>query len=111
PYEQVEAMLNGLVAAGGSPEVVEFSGGEPTLHPRLLEFVELAQRNGISYVMINTNGIRIARDDRFLEGLAGLRPHVYLQFDGFEERTNQTLRGRADLIDDKIRALDRLASV
>jgi 7,8-dihydro-6-hydroxymethylpterin dimethyltransferase len=110
-YEQVDEMLDRFVAAEGAPEVVQFSGGEPTLHPRLLEFVELAQRKGISYVMINTNGIRIARDDRFLEGLARLRPHVYLQFDGFEERTNKTLRGRADLIDDKIRALDRLASV
>src|SRR5207237_10413892 len=110
-YEQVESMLNGLVAAEGSPEVVQFSGGEPTLHPRLLDFVELAQTKGISYVMINTNGIRIARDDRFLEGLARLRPHVYLQFDGFDAQTNTTLRGRPDLIDEKLRALDRLASV
>ena len=110
-YEQVESMLDGLVAAEGSPEVVQFSGGEPTLHPRLLDFVELAQKKGISYVMINTNGIRIARDDRFLEGLARLRPHVYLQFDGFDAQTNTTLRGRPDLIDEKLRALDRLASV
>jgi len=64
-----------------------------------------------SYVMINTNGIRIARDDRFVEGLARLRPHIYLQFDGFDARTNETLRGRADLIDEKLRALDRLAAV
>jgi 7,8-dihydro-6-hydroxymethylpterin dimethyltransferase len=110
-YEQVSFMLDRLVEAEGSPEVVQFSGGEPTLHPRLLDFVELAQDKGISYVMINTNGIRIARDDRFLERLARLRPHVYLQFDGFDERTNQTLRGRADLIEDKLRALERLASV
>ncbi|TMG68626.1 MAG: radical SAM protein [Chloroflexi bacterium] len=46
-YEQVESMLDGLVAAEGSPEVVQFSGGEPTLHPRLLDFVELAQKKGI----------------------------------------------------------------
>jgi uncharacterized radical SAM superfamily Fe-S cluster-containing enzyme len=110
-YEQVELMLDRFVEAEGAPEVVQFSGGEPTLHPRILDFVELAQRKGISYVMINTNGIRIARDDRFLDGLARLRPHVYLQFDGFDARTNETLRGRADLIDEKLRALDRLASV
>jgi len=110
-YEQVDGMLDRFVEAEGQPEVVQFSGGEPTLHPRILEFVELAQRKGISYVMINTNGIRIARDDRFVEGLARLRPHVYLQFDGFDERTNQTLRGRGDLIKDKLKALDRLAAV
>src|SRR6266496_3792789 len=42
-YEQVEFMLDRLVEAEGQPEVVQFSGGEPTLHPRLLDFVELAQ--------------------------------------------------------------------
>jgi len=75
-----------------------------------LDFVALAQRKGISYVMINTNGIRIAHDDRLLEGIARLRPHVYLQFDGFEPRTNELLRGRPGLIEDKLRALDRLAA-
>jgi uncharacterized radical SAM superfamily Fe-S cluster-containing enzyme len=109
-YEQVEFMLDRFVEAEGDPEVVQFSGGEPTLHPRLLDFVELAQRKGISYVMINTNGIRIARDDRLLEGLARLRPHVYLQFDGFDARTNTVLRGRAEVIEEKLRALDRLAA-
>jgi uncharacterized radical SAM superfamily Fe-S cluster-containing enzyme len=61
--------------------------------------------------MLNTNGIRIARDDRFLEALAKTKAHVYLQFDGFESRTNELLRGKADLIDLKIKALDRLAKV
>jgi uncharacterized radical SAM superfamily Fe-S cluster-containing enzyme len=110
-YEQVDFMLDRFVEAEGEPEVIQFSGGEPTLHPRLLDFVELAQSKGISYVMINTNGLRIAHDDRFLEGVARLRPHVYLQFDGFESRTNELLRGRPNLIDDKLRALDRLAEV
>ncbi|TMD58022.1 MAG: radical SAM protein [Chloroflexi bacterium] len=109
-YEQVDFMLDRFVEAEGQPEVIQFSGGEPTLHPRLLDFVALAQRKGISYVMINTNGIRIAHDDRLLEGIARLRPHVYLQFDGFEPRTNELLRGRPGLIEDKLRALDRLAA-
>jgi uncharacterized radical SAM superfamily Fe-S cluster-containing enzyme len=110
-FEQVDFMLDRFVAAEGSPEVVQFSGGEPSLHPRLLDFIALAQQKGIGYVMLNTNGIRIARDDRFLEGLARLKPHVYLQFDGFEAETNRILRGKPDLIEDKLRALDRLAQV
>lgn len=110
-YEQVNGMLDRLVEAEGHPEVIQFSGGEPTLHPRILDFVALAQEKGISYVMVNTNGVRIARDDRFVEGLARLRPHVYLQFDGFDAHTNETLRGRSDLLDIKLRAIDRLAAV
>jgi uncharacterized radical SAM superfamily Fe-S cluster-containing enzyme len=59
--------------------------------------------------MINTNGIRIARDDRFLAELARVKPQIYLQFDGFDSATNLALRGRADLLNTKLRALERLA--
>src|SRR5205085_2064179 len=108
-FEQVNFMLDRFIAAEGNPEVVQFSGGEPSLHPQILDFIELAQQKGISYVMLNTNGIRIARDDKFLAGLQRLKPHIYLQFDGFEPATNLAIRGKADLIDDKLKALDRLA--
>ena len=108
-YEQVNFMLDRFVAAEGSPEVIQFSGGEPTLHPQILDFIALAKAKGISYVMLNTNGVRIARDDKFLDGIARVKPHIYLQFDGFDASTNQALRGRPDLIETKLHALDRLA--
>ena len=108
-FEQVNFMLDSFIAAEGNPEVIQFSGGEPSLHPRIFDFIELAQEKKINYVMLNTNGIRIARDDRFLRGLERLKPHVYLQFDGFDEKTNLILRGKPDLVKDKLRALDHLA--
>ena len=108
-YEQVEFMIDSYIAAEGNPEVLQFSGGEPSLHPQIIDFIELANRKGIKYVMLNTNGIRIARDDKFLEALAKTKAHVYLQFDGFDARTNELLRGKADLIDIKLKALERLA--
>lgn len=108
-YEQVDAMLDSYIACEGNPEVLQFSGGEPTLHPQILEFIALAQSKGIPYVMLNTNGIRIARDDHFLAGLAQLKPHIYLQFDGFDPGTNRILRGKDNLIVDKLLALERLA--
>jgi uncharacterized radical SAM superfamily Fe-S cluster-containing enzyme len=109
--DQVEFMLDRLFATEEHPEVIQFSGGEPSLHPRILDFIELAQDKGIDYVLLNTNGIRIANDDRFLSQLAHLKPHVYLQFDGFDPATYRTLRGREDLLKIKLRALDRLAEV
>lgn len=108
--EQVDLMLDSFVAAEGDPEVVQFSGGEPTIHPQILEFIALAQAKGIRSVMLNTNGIRLARDRRFAEELAALRPHVYLQFDGFELETHIAIRGK-DLRADKQRALDHAAEL
>jgi len=108
--DQVARMLDAFVAAEGQPEVVQFSGGEPTIHPDIVTFIEMAKARGIKAVMLNTNGIRIARDDAFLAELARVRPHIYLQFDGLDERTHRAIRGR-DLREVKQRALDRCAEV
>jgi uncharacterized radical SAM superfamily Fe-S cluster-containing enzyme len=108
--EQVDFMLDRFIAAEGEPEVLQFSGGEPTIHPQILDFVALAQAKGIRSVMLNTNGIRIARDLRFAEALAELKPHLYFQFDGFERETHVKIRGK-DLRQDKERGLDRAAEL
>jgi uncharacterized radical SAM superfamily Fe-S cluster-containing enzyme len=108
--EEVEAMLDDFVRTEGVPEVVQFSGGEPTIHPQIIDFVNAAKARGIRFVMINTNGKRIARDDKFVEQLAEVKPAFYFQFDGFERRTSLTLRGEADIVEQRIRALDRLAA-
>jgi hypothetical protein len=109
--EEVEAMLDDFVRTEGSPEVVQFSGGEPTVHPQIIDFVKAAKDRGIPFVMINTNGKRIARDDRFLEQLNQARPSLYFQFDGFDAETYRIIRGEPGILDEKLRALDRLASI
>jgi 7,8-dihydro-6-hydroxymethylpterin dimethyltransferase len=110
--EQVEAGLDAFVAAEGAPEVVMFSGGEPTIHPQILDFVRLANDKGVGLVTVNTNGVRLAHDPAFAAALAAIepRPRIYLQFDGLDERTHLAIRGR-DLRSVKQRALDRCADV
>ncbi len=108
--EQVESALDAFIRAEGDPEVVMFSGGDPTIHPQILEFLQLAGDKGIGLVTLNTNGTRLAHDRRFVATLAGVdpRPRIYLQFDGLEERTHREIRGR-DLRAAKQRALDHCA--
>ena len=106
--EQVESMLDAFVAAEGEPESVQLSGGEPSIHPQILEMLRAAKDREISLVMLNTNGIRLARDPRFAPALAEIGVHVYLQFDGFDTGTQTAIRGK-DLTDEKLRALDRCA--
>ncbi len=106
--EQVAFMLDRFVAAEGEPGVLQLSGGEPTIHPEIIPFVEMAKQRSIGVVMLNTNGIRLARDRRFAEDVARAGAHVYLQFDGFEAATHLAIRGK-DLRADKERALDHCA--
>ena len=109
--EEVEQMLDEYVRTEGRPEVVQFSGGEPTMHPQLIDFIRAAYARDIRFVMVNTNGKRIARDDQFLKELDEVRPSLYFQFDGFERDTYRTIRGEPDILEEKLRALDRLAQI
>jgi len=105
--EQVESMLDSFVKYEGSPEVVQFSGGEPSIHPQIIDMIRAALSRNIKVVMLNSNGIRIANDREFVADLARLHSYVYLQFDGFKRSTYETLRGE-DLREVKRRALDNL---
>src|SRR6266704_96183 len=77
----------------------------------IIDFVRAAKSRGIRFVMINTNGKRIAKDDRFLEQLNEVRPSLYFQFDGFDSETYRILRGEPNILEEKLRALDRLAEI
>ena len=91
--EQVERALDAFVRAEGEPEVVMFSGGEPSIHPRILELLALARSKPIRHVVLNTNGIRLARDPSFAPALAELGVSIYLQFDGLRAETHERIRG------------------
>ena len=96
--QQVEAMLDAVVAAEGQPGVVQISGGEPTLHPDLFAILDAARARPIRHLMLNTNGRRIAEDPDFAARLAAYKPafELYLQFDSLRPVTLRQLRG-ADL--------------
>lgn len=106
---QVEAMLDAVVRNEGQPDVVQISGGEPTLHPDFFAILDAAQARPIRHLMVNTNGIRIATEEGFAERLVqyGSAFELYLQFDSFERDALLSLRG-ADLRRVRMQALDKL---
>ncbi|MEM6995263.1 MAG: radical SAM protein, partial [Myxococcota bacterium] len=59
--ERFEAVVDKLLADGkGDADLIQLSGGEPTLHPQMFEMIEMALAKGIRRVYVNTNGIRLA---------------------------------------------------
>ncbi|MGB8916200.1 MAG: radical SAM protein [Candidatus Sulfotelmatobacter sp.] len=106
---QIESMLDAVVRNEGHPDVVQLSGGEPTLHPDFFTIVEMAKSRPIKHLMVNTNGIRIAQEEDFVKRLADVRDdfEVYLQFDSFEREPLMQLRG-ADLRRVRLDALEKL---
>jgi 7,8-dihydro-6-hydroxymethylpterin dimethyltransferase len=109
PLEVLERMLDAVVASEGEPDVVQLSGGEPTVHPQFFEILDAARARPIRHLMVNTNGLRIAGEPAFVERLASYRRglEVYLQLDSLQEGPLRALRG-ADLREVHARALAAL---
>jgi uncharacterized radical SAM superfamily Fe-S cluster-containing enzyme len=107
--EQIEFMLDAVVRNEHEPDVVQVSGGEPTLHPDFFAVLDMARARPIKHLMVNTNGVRIAKDEEFARRLVDYMPgfEIYLQFDSFEEAALRSLRG-VDLRDVREQALERL---
>jgi uncharacterized radical SAM superfamily Fe-S cluster-containing enzyme len=108
-FETYRRMVDRYVSLEGVADVLQLSGGEPTLHPDLVLMVRYAYEQPIQAVMINTNGIRLAHDRALLEQLAPMRDRleIYLQFDGLEDAAYTQLRGEA-LLATKLAALEAL---
>jgi uncharacterized radical SAM superfamily Fe-S cluster-containing enzyme len=107
--EQVERMLDMIVRNEMEPDIVQISGGEPTIHPQFFEILDAAKQRPIKHLMVNTNGVRIATDEAFAQRLATYMPRfeLYLQFDSLQREPLIQLRG-ADLRNIRERALERL---
>jgi len=107
--EEVERMFDVIVANEGEPDVVQISGGEPTVHPDFFRILDIAKTKPIRHLMVNTNGIRIAKDEAFVARLASYMPdfEIYLQFDSFKKEALEKMRG-TDLRQVRMQALEHL---
>jgi len=90
---------------------VQLSGGEPTLRDDLPEIVSLGRKMGLSHILVNTNGIRLAKDKAYLQKLkeSGTSA-IYLQFDGVTDKVYHSIRG-VNLFDLKVQAIKNCAEV
>lgn len=110
-YDDVVRRVQGVIDRKGFIDILQLSGGEPTLHSRFFELLEWAlDHPTIGYVLINTNAVRIATDEAFRAELGRLRRargkfELYVQFDGPQEESQRELRG-ADLRAIRTRAID-----
>lgn len=107
--EEINRMFDVIVENEGEPDVVQISGGEPTVHPQFFEILDLAKSKPIKHLMLNTNGIRIAKDRDFVKKLASYMPdfEIYLQFDSFKPEVLEKLRGE-DLTEVRKKAVEHL---
>lgn len=108
-FKKVKEMIDfGAECENGRGEVLQISGGEPSIHPDIIEIIRYA-REKYQYVMLNTNGIRIAEDEEFVKELSEFKGgfEIYLQFDSFKDEVYEKIRGKK-LVDIKKKAIQNL---
>ncbi|MBI2351546.1 MAG: radical SAM protein [Deltaproteobacteria bacterium] len=95
PYRVSAGELAGLLAqieiVGAKPHFM-FTGGEPTLHPELYDFLETVDRNGYSFQLM-TNGTRIQKESA--QRLSRL-PHltkVQVSLESADPKINDSIYG------------------
>jgi uncharacterized radical SAM superfamily Fe-S cluster-containing enzyme len=108
-WEEIQEILDNATKIKPRRQMsVQFSGGEPTMHPYFLDAVRYARKVGYNSVQAATNGIEFAKSKDFSRKAfeAGLR-YAYLQFDGIGNDANSH-RQVGNLFDVKLRAIENM---
>ena len=107
PPGEFRRIVDWIVESSGPVDLINITGGEPTLHPQILELIECCRRREIGRVTINSNGIRLAEDTALCARLAELGAYVILSFHTFDPGASVKLHG-CDLVATKLKAIDNL---
>lgn len=111
-FETVLNMLKALRDTLPIPgRVVQFSGGEPTIHPRFIDIVKAAHDMGFSHIQMASNGLKLANLEFAQQASeAGLHT-TYLQFDGLDDESHFQTRGRYGYFEKKMKAIENARKV
>ncbi len=106
--DEVRQRLDTFFRSQQRLDVLMLSGGEPTIHPRFAEILDIALSYPIGRVLVNTNGLRLNQSEPLVEKLAAHRDRteLFFSFSSFRAPVHERLYGR-DLRVEKQAALEQ----
>jgi uncharacterized radical SAM superfamily Fe-S cluster-containing enzyme len=107
PVDQLRRTVDWIIESSGPVDLINITGGEPTLHPDLLDVLDACRRPEIGRVTMNSNGIRLAEDLDLCRRLAEMDVAVILSLNTFDSETCRRMHGR-DLVATKLKAIENL---
>lgn len=107
PPAEMRRMIKWLLDSEGQIDLINITGGEPTLHPRLLDLLRICRDSRVGRITMNSNGLRLAKDLKLCATLKALGVYVILSFNTFSPAVSKKMHGR-DIVDAKLKALRNL---
>ena len=107
PVDEMARTVDWIVESSGQVDLINITGGEPTLHPQLMDILACCRRDQIGRITMNSNGLRLAEDEDLCKRLADLEVCVILSFNTFDSDVSTALHGR-DVVAAKLRAIDNM---
>ena len=107
PVEEMRRTVDWIIESSGPVDLINVTGGEPTLHPQILDILECCRRPEIGRVTMNSNGLRLAEDEDLCKKLAEMGVYVILSFNTFDTETSAAIHGR-DVVGAKLQAIENL---
>jgi hypothetical protein len=92
--EDTRKIINHILDRSGGVQLINLTGGEPTLHPQLFEILDACRQEGIGRVTMNSNGIKIAGERRFAERIKQAGVQVVLSLDTLDPDKSRIIHGR-----------------
>jgi uncharacterized radical SAM superfamily Fe-S cluster-containing enzyme len=106
-HTDMTLIVDHIIEQAGSVDLINITGGEPTLHPQLFELIDTCNRVEIGRITLNTNGLRLANNPDFARKIKDTGVQIVLSLDTFDPDTSRLIHG-VDLVAKKRRALEIL---
>jgi 7,8-dihydro-6-hydroxymethylpterin dimethyltransferase len=105
--EEARVTVDWIIRSSGPVDLLNITGGEPTLHPDLINLLKSCRRPEVGRLTMNTNGLRLAEDYTLCEELAELDVCVILSFNTLDPQASVRIHGR-DIVAQKMQAIEHL---
>ncbi|MET0064701.1 MAG: radical SAM protein, partial [Candidatus Thiodiazotropha endolucinida] len=108
--EETRRIIGHILDHSRGVQLINLTGGEPTLHPQLFEIIEACKQEGIGRVTMNTNGLKIAGDRRFAERIKDAGVQLVLSLDTLDPENSRRIHGK-DITKAKRKCLEALETL
>jgi len=105
--EEMNRTVDWIIESSGKVDLINITGGEPTLHPQLIDLLNCCDRPEIGRITVNSNGLTLAEDLDLCRRLAEIPASVILSFNTLDRDASLQLHGR-NVVEAKLQALENL---